>query len=534
MSDDPAVAFGLPEVDGIDAPSMLPVPSPVAFVGEAVADSLARRVKAVACTAPLHDLEANKVRRGGPEWSGLNCWELAFVAIDTVATRMDFDSGVPYDDVITVVATQAGHQLPQLSAGAHRDVGAWVVDGLVSGRAGDGFDAVYGRWSDDGYQASAWPFKLLTEHPDVRFDVCLRASDEAINVLVGALDTDVESAQVAAEAKLQNLIDRGLLDEAVATAQAARYLTIRYAEALRREVANTRLNVADVDWAERVPGIIEAALDHVLGRYRSERHILANIAENRDAATETRLRDRANQLISVVKDCQRRHQALHTRLVTIRREFRDAQDELLARPPADVVRVDIERTLLLPLLRLPVGEAAGPLAGFFARLSGPGEGILGDVDRLLDELSEPQLRADHLGVAVDEPELADLSREPTFDDAIWDLAEAALAELDLPTRLSALLARVGEAASDAGDRDGDGHRNGAGATSAERVIRACHLTALLAARAYDPDLAGARSVGRDRILVAVSDGTRLEGSWVTGDDLLLVPAPMVRDGETAL
>ncbi|HVW31904.1 MAG TPA: hypothetical protein VHL53_05135, partial [Acidimicrobiia bacterium] len=85
----------------------------------------------------------------------------------------------------------------------------------------------------------------------------------------------------------------------------------------------------------------------------------------------------------------------------------------------------------------------------------------------------------------------------------------------------------------AADRDGAGHRNGAGATSAERVIRACHLAALLAARAYDPDLAGARSVGHDRIVVAVSDGTLLEGSWVTGDDLLLVPAPTVRDGEAA-
>ena len=138
----------------------------------------------MACTAPLHDLEANKVRRGGEAWAGLSCWELAFVAIDTVATRMDFDAGVPYEDVIAVVAAQAEHQVPGLGAPQRRDVGAWVVDGLVSGRAGDGFGAVYGRWTDDGYQASAWPFKLLTEHPDDRSDVCLRASDEAINVLV--------------------------------------------------------------------------------------------------------------------------------------------------------------------------------------------------------------------------------------------------------------------------------------------------------------------------------------------------------------
>ncbi len=523
----PAVAFELPEVDGIDVPTVLDVPGSAAFAGPPAADSLARRVKAVACTAPLHDLEANKVRRGGVAWSGLNCWELAFVAIDTVATRMDFDSGAPYDDVIEVVAAQAAHQLPEMRAEECASVGAWVVDGPVSGRAGDGFDAVYGRWTEEGYQPSAWAFKLLTEHPDDRFGVCLRASDEAINVLVGALDTDVESAKIAAEAKLQNLIDRGLLDEAVATAQAARYLTIRYAEALRREVANTRLNVADVDWAERVPGIIESALDHVLGRYRSERYILTNIADNRDEATDARLRERASQLIAVVKDCERRHQALHTRLVTIRAEFRQAQDELLARPPADVVRVDIERALLLPLLRLPVGEAAAPLRRFFTQLSGPADTVLHDVDRLLRELAEPQVRLEHLGAVVDEPDLADLSGVPLFDDDTWDLAEGMLADLDTPTRLSAVLARVANAAQDATSTSGDHEQGDDSHPAAKSVARTCHLVALLAARAYDPDLAWARSERRERVLVAVSDRTPLDTPWVTGDDLLLIPAATV-------
>lgn len=42
-------------------------------------------------------------------------------------------------------------------------------------------------------------------------EVYLWVTDEAINVLVGALDTDVESAQIAAEIKLANLIQRGRL-----------------------------------------------------------------------------------------------------------------------------------------------------------------------------------------------------------------------------------------------------------------------------------------------------------------------------------
>ena len=133
-------------------------------------------------------------------------------------------------------------------------------------------------------------------------------------------------------------------------------------------------------------------------------------------------------------------------MVTIRAEFREAQDEVLARPLTDVVRVDIERALLLPLLRLPVGEAAGPLRRFFTKLSGPADAVLGDLGRLLGEMAEPTVRPDHLGVEVDDPELTDLSRMPSFDDAIWDLAEGMLADLDEPTRLSAVLARTADEA----------------------------------------------------------------------------------------
>jgi hypothetical protein len=50
--------------------------------------------------------------------------------------------------------------------------------------------------------------------------------------------------------------------EAVLTAEHARYRSIQYAEMIRREVVATRQNVAEVDWAERVPALIERALDH--------------------------------------------------------------------------------------------------------------------------------------------------------------------------------------------------------------------------------------------------------------------------------
>jgi hypothetical protein len=228
-------------------------------------------------------------------------------------------------------------------------------------------------------------------------------------------------------------------------------------------------------------------------------------------------------------------------LVTVRAEFRNAQDELLAQPPTDVVRVDLERHLLLPLLRLPVGEAADPLQGFFTRLSGSAKVVLADMDRLLAVLVELRVRPDHQGDVVDEPELADLTRVPVFDDATWDLAEAMLADLDGPTRLSVVLERTAaavDALPPASREPGEADRQ-AGADQPvsgldhvdDRVRTACHLVALLGAKAYSRDLAGAHTERRDRLLVAVSDSTVLRTPWVTGDDVLLVPVPFTPDAE---
>jgi hypothetical protein len=57
-----------------------------------------------------------------------------------------------------------------------------------------------------------------------------------VNVLVGALEVDIESAQIAADLRLDVLIKRGRLTDAQAAAQAARYQTIRYAEMLRQRL----------------------------------------------------------------------------------------------------------------------------------------------------------------------------------------------------------------------------------------------------------------------------------------------------------
>src|SRR5439155_13415607 len=117
-------------------------------------------------------------------------------------------------------------------------------------------------------------------------EVYLRASDEAINVLVGALDTDVESAQVAAEVKLENLIIRGRLADAKLAAEQARYRTVQYGETLRAKLDATRRDVRAVDWDEEMPELLDSALSHIESRFRAENAILRNITAARDEAED--------------------------------------------------------------------------------------------------------------------------------------------------------------------------------------------------------------------------------------------------------
>ncbi|CAM5538260.1 hypothetical protein SMICM304S_02882 [Streptomyces microflavus] len=192
-----------------------------------------------------------------------------------------------------------------------------MLENLINvGSVDRGFRAVYGTFETDGvYVRRDYDFKLIEEVPGYGGTVYLRATDEAVNVLVGALDTDVTSAQIAAEVKLEVLISRGHLADAQLAAEQARYRTVQYAETLRRTLEATRRNVRAVDWLTTVPDMIAEALDHVADRYRHENAILTNIRKARDEAEDPEHKRRAAELVDIVKDAIHRHTQLQSRLL---------------------------------------------------------------------------------------------------------------------------------------------------------------------------------------------------------------------------
>src|SRR4051794_21028528 len=302
-------------------PALGPYVAPVGNGASAVADqALARRAKAMACTQPLHRLDANRRRVRDGAYAAYTVVELAFVAIDTVTVQMDFDRGAAHDAVIDAVVPYAKLQAADRDPEEHRAVAKWVLDELIGTASNREFTVEYSDFGGE-YTRRTFPFQLLVERQAPDGSVYLRATDAAINVLVGALDTDVESAQAAAEAKLENLVRRRRLDEAQHAARAALYRTVQLGEQLRQDLAATKRNLASVDWTGEVSPRLDGALTHIAERLEVERRIVANIREARDETDKPDLRRQASTLLDLLDSCQNRHIILQRKLMEARQVF---------------------------------------------------------------------------------------------------------------------------------------------------------------------------------------------------------------------
>ncbi|MEJ8280528.1 hypothetical protein [Pseudonocardia spirodelae] len=472
-------------------------------------EGVARRLKALACTAPLHDLDA---RKGRLDWdaTGYQMAEIGLQAIDQVTLAMDFDHGADHAEVVRRLLPFVGAQVPDAPRAEHARVAQWVVDNLVNvGSIDRGFAVEYGTTDADGrYVRRRFDFKLLVEVAAPDGAVFLRASDEAINVLVGALDTDVESAQEAAETKLETLIVRGRLGDARLAAEQARYRTVQYAESLRRKLEATRRDVRSVDWLDAVPQLLDEALTHIESRYRAETLIKANIADARDEAVEPERRRQAAELVSVVDDCIQRHTQLQARLQEAGAAFRAEQDrqQFSGRPKR--AAVDVFGQLLRPSLALGVGAAQEPVTAWFAAGAGVRNPSVPGLGGLVETLLTPPSDRDPFGAEVPEPELAPQPRD-RFGEDTWAATEAVLpVAVERPVRLSEALALARAAGPDLPQ-----------------------LVALRALHAVGTAVATARTQGDASLLVAVDDGTVLDDPEFGGADLLLARAGVLTGRE---
>lgn len=450
-------------------------------------EALARRAKAMACTVPLHQLEISKGRVRDGQFEAYTVWALAFVAIDTVTVQMDFDRGAAHDAVVDAMLSYARRQAPDRNDDVHRAVCRWVLDELIGTSSQRQFTVEYGDF-DGEFTRRIFGFQLLVEKQAPDGSVYLRATDAAINVLVGALDTDVESAQAAAEAKLENLVRRGRLSEAHYAAQQARYRTVQLGESIRQDLAATKRNIAMVDWSGTVSPRLDSALTHIEERLQVERRITDNIRSTRDKAEESEKRAQAAALIDLLDDCQNRHMVLQGKLMDAREVFRAEQQRQLFSPPATVRLRNINDELLLPLLRVAIDDAEPHMVRFFERVLGTQPRRLGRLATMVGALLAPPPQRDELGAELHAPDLHVVDVFEAFNHPTRDVVATLIDGIGVePVRLSTLLTAALQASPSA-----------------------AHLTALLVLKAFSPALeTHVRAGDESAVIVAWSDGTPL-------------------------
>jgi hypothetical protein len=451
-----------------------------------------RRVKALAMTAPLHDLEQSKSVRG---WQAFDCYDLALATIDAVVDKMGFDSGIRRTDLDGVITQEAERFAPEDDEALHRDVAVHIIETLIRPQ-----QAVY-EAAEDG-RRRRFDFRLLDEI-DSGDGIYVRATDAAINVLVGALDTDLESAHEAAEARFDSLIKRKRLPEAAIAAKEARYRSIQYMIEVSRYIAETRRDYRRAGWHEQIPTRLREMVEHLKGRLDTERRMLAAMRESRDEADREDHRRQAADLVATVEDCFARHNKLHVQLMQAERAFFEEQDrQAFAWVRATRGTREITDELLVPLLEMTIGEGMQLLVRFAERAWPPQAPVVSRLGAAIALLLRPPQEREILGEELEEVEYDEPVTDPrVFDDATWTAAERVLEALDPgsePVRLSQLINRA---------------RTVGGDLAAE-LIRLRVMTAV--APVFDQLVPGGPS-----ILAAGVDGVPLPDGPLCGDDLLV-------------
>lgn len=452
-------------------------------------ESRSRRVRALLCTAPLHELQATRANRGGifPE---LDCFDLALGAIDFVVDHMSFDSGADPEAVVAHLFGEIVDWVPNSPEDDIEAAARAINEVLIRPQRG--------QYSEpDDPTRRPFDFALLREEPSPD-GIRVTATNEAINVLVGALDTEVASAVAAAEAKLESLLSRRRFGEAEQAARDARIRSIQWMAEVSRIIADTRLDVRRAGWEDATPTKLKEIIDDLARQMVVERRMLEAMRNDRDTTDRPDLAQSTHRLVAVVEDCLNRHRELHTRVMDATETFFSEHARQAFQPTMSLEAVDLYERLFLPVLRGAVGRVTPTIDVFASGCWGVADLRVPSIERLLEILlADPRIICD-LGDELPDDELDDSDDPRLFPREAWDAAERALGAVDRPTRMSTILAQL---------------RN-------EGETVAAELLGLLALKAADPAVADLRRLGT-AVLAAADDGELFEDVGYAGADLLI-------------
>jgi hypothetical protein len=402
------------------------------------------RMKALAVGEPLLGLDRvqSRLDRG---WEEYRMAELALAAIDAVALRMGIEGGADPEEIEDVLAAFAALQCPDRTESEHRAVADWIIQRLINPEDRDrAFHAQVGD-AEGGWEVRRFSFQLLRDVQDAEGKAVLEASDAAINVLVHALDVDIASEQVAAEAKLRVLLKRGDITQARKAAKNAGYHSQRYLKRVQAQLDAAKRDVASINWEKDVAAVTQDALVHLRERIEEEHALLELARTLQESPLNDEQRGDLEELMNVLSGCERNHLELSSLIGRVGEEIRVQISRQAFAPPDLRGSVHIASQLLDPVLELSLDVGTGLLEGFFERVMGPTRPSVFYLPDVLSRLAELPEDSVEVGPAEVEP-IGDgpASQPPPVFTPIQESAVRAVIESagEGGSRLSAMLERI--------------------------------------------------------------------------------------------
>lgn len=307
------------------------------------------RIRTLLLTAPLHNLHRNKAMRSGGVRE-VDVRSLALVALDMVIEGMGLGEGITRRDLLANLERLSVVFTGQEAERAFVEACEFVVDGLVNAPRSETFREEYLAVEPAGSVLRDFEFRLLQEE-EHGGRVVLRATKYAINLCLRMLETEIEDAQVANEAVLEDQLRRGAIDRAAQSAVQARLLSVGLASKIEELLRRLERDVSQVDYLKDLKPQLDEARGH-LERRSTNADRLIDVAEEKLDEARGRSAAELARLCETLRDCRVRHSQLADRVMRATRKFLDEQERQAFRRARSGRLPAMEEEVLRPALLL--------------------------------------------------------------------------------------------------------------------------------------------------------------------------------------
>jgi hypothetical protein len=313
-----------------------------------------RRIRTLARSGPLHQLTRNAAHQDG-DWSCYDLLALQLAAIDYVMIRMGLATGTTREALTGALVDLAAAAAPQRDPAEHHRVATVVIDWLLNDNAPrvilyTDFSeaarvlAVAGSGVPEAAQQATTPMAYLVEQYGVGplgdGTAMLRVPDEAINLLLGAIDLELEDERAALELVLNRAIDRGHFDEAVRVGRRALGLTIRYMERIREELERALIDIRGVDLERVITKLLRPAIAHLDDRLHEDSRLRDRVLDVLGEATDAKIVQASRELLELIEQSTNRNRVLQEFLQRTPDILLDEQRRQVLAPARTVQAVD--------------------------------------------------------------------------------------------------------------------------------------------------------------------------------------------------